>query len=246
MRRDGRVWRRSTSVLAERGYEVLSERLLDPSECDRLVAVTDSLLGTTSRPLSRSASFIRRGEGGGRDTHVSQVMNAQDLDAGLATLLESGRLQSLLTERLGGDVVIESITLQFDGIDTQTKRGFHIDRFTPPNFKVFVYLNDVLLPGDGPYTVVPRSHRHVARKLLNAVVNEVRGRPLTDMNHFYCDPKSVSMFGEKGTSILSIQTMVHKGWHHQDLQSRIVLIAYCAFARSPTHRGEFTLGRDHA
>jgi hypothetical protein len=99
-------------------------------------------------------------------------------------------------------------------------------------------------PGDGPYTVIPGSHRHVLRKFLNAVINEIAGHRLTDMSHYYKDSQSISLFGPRGTSILSIQTMVHKGWHHQDLQQRHVLIAYCAFASKPTHRGEFTLGRN--
>jgi hypothetical protein len=133
-----------------------------------------------------------------------------------------------------------SITIQVDDTDVETKRGFHVDGVNPPLFKAFVDLNDVDQLGDGPYTVVPSSHRHVIRKWLNCAYARVRGYHERDMRLFYRDGQSRQFFGSKGTCVLSTQTLAHKGWHHQDVSRRFILICYLTIA---SNEAPFTLGR---
>jgi hypothetical protein len=45
------------------------------------------------------------------------------------------------------------VAVQFDDIDTTSKRGLHVDNLVPPQFKAFIYLNDVEDNGSITYGV---------------------------------------------------------------------------------------------
>ncbi|MDZ7673838.1 MAG: hypothetical protein U5K30_02035 [Acidimicrobiales bacterium] len=165
--RDRRWWsRRPANELTRTGVEQLRQPFLSQDECARLVGVTDRYMEDRSRPLDGDAYLVvRREHRRLNDRGVRQIMNAQDIDAGLSDLYTSGRIESLFAERLGEEVVLESITLQVDEPDEETKRGYHVDRITPPVFKLFVYLTAVESEEHGPFTYVPGSHVDTSRRL---------------------------------------------------------------------------------
>jgi hypothetical protein len=240
---DRKMWRAAPDcALVRDGYEVVDD-LLDPPTCDRLVARFDEL-AQAPEALRGRAYFVHRIQGPtGRDQGVTQLMHAQDVDDDLRRLHDSGRIEAIFADRLGEPFVLESTTIQLDDPDTTTKRGFHVDRVTPPTFKLFIYLTDVPDLGNGPYTVVPGSHRHIVRKILNVAVNKSRRRQATDMGVTYRLAAGEPQLGGRGRTILSVQSMVHRGWPGHDRARRLVLIAYLVPTRHWSG-AEFALGRD--
>ena len=102
--------------------------------------------------------------------------------------------------------------IQMDGVDTATKRDFHVDRLFPPLLKAFVYLTDVDEDGDGPYTVIPGSHRKFVRKEANDFVNAATTGGRRDMHRLAGRESFEKVLGSAGTLILSTQDVMHKGW----------------------------------
>lgn len=243
--RDQRFWKRAPhNPLTEQGYEVAPD-LLSAETCARLVEMCDTHLRDESYVIGSGSAYLVRRRQGPRDydTQISQLMNAQDLDEELGELFRSGRIEKLFESRLQIPVVLETISIQVDDVDTTTKRGYHVDRLTPPTLKLFTYLTDVEDTEDGPYTVIPGSHLHVQRKLLNLAHNMRQRAPWTDMSQIYNDRECVSFFGRAGTTVISTQTLAHKGWHHQSRRRRVCLICYVT-PRSSWSGSEFALGRE--
>jgi hypothetical protein len=242
--RDARFWKKApVNAMTRDGFEIVPD-LFDRATCERLVALADSHLRDESYVINDSAYLVKRKQGPRDfDTQISQLMNAQDLDLELGELARSGAIERMFSERLGIDVVLETVSIQLDDVDTKTKRGFHVDRMTPPTFKLFTYLTDVDGLDDGPYTVIPGSHRHVARKISNLVYNLRHGRTPTDMSRGYRDEAARNFIGKAGTTILSAQTLAHKGWHEHSNRRRLCLIAYVSPQASWSGQ-PFSLGRD--
>ena len=237
-------WRsRPLNHLSRQGYELVPP-VLDAASCVRLCAVTDGLLKDKSYFINDSCYLsVRREKGVKVDVNVRQLMNLQDHDPQLGELFQSGRLEKMFEERLGEKVRLQSITLQVDDVDTEAKRGYHLDAAWPPRLKVFIYLSDVTELGDGPYTVIPGSHADVWRKVLNRSYNVVRNFQRDDMRMLYADRECVPLLGEKGATILSTQDIVHKGWHDHHRSRRYNLISYLCLERFWDGK-PFALGRD--
>lgn len=216
------------------GYEVIPN-FLDKEECDRLVQLTNRYLRNHTYLITENCFLECRKDFRGKvDSEVQQIMNAQELDNKLSKLFHSHIIEDLFEQRIGEKLHLQSITIQVDNIDTQTKRGFHNDYVTPTVYKAFIYLNDVNDYGDGPYTVIPGSHLHTLRKIINylygcliAVRSKSRAfNPRDERGLFYSDKQSVSIFGKAGTLIVSNQQLAHKGWHNHDKRRRYALICY--------------------
>ena len=216
------------------GYEVI-KGFLDKDECSRLIQVANRYLLNQSYAIDGNCYLVCRKDLQGVDTQVQQIMNAQEVDEKLSQLFHSHIIEDMFERQIGEKLHLQSITIQVDNPDTQSKRGFHSDNVTPPIYKAFIYLNDVDDYGDGPYTVIPGSHRHTFRKILNylycwvkSIVPKQRnsGRKLDDRRLFYSNKQSVSIFGKAGTLIISNQQIAHKGWEKHDRNKRYALICY--------------------
>lgn len=244
--RDRWWWsRRPVNDLTRAGVEQLPEPFLSKDECSRLVDVADRYMAEGSRQLDGDAYLVvRREHGRLNDLGVRQIMNAQDVDPGLSALYRSGRIESIFAERLDEDVVLESVTLQVDEPDDRTKRGFHVDRVTPPVFKLFVYLTAVDAAEHGPFTYVPGSHVYDIRRL-RCLFDNLRGGggiQHTDMTRF-ADSEARTFVGQAGSAVLGVQSGAHKGWHGHIERTRYCLIAYLIRRRDWSGR-PFTLGRE--
>lgn len=224
---DLQTWRRLPDNYFNRyGYEVLAP-ILSPEECRKIIKTFDAHRRDTSYRIDDAAYFVKRSDGrSGLDLHVSQLMNAQGISDILFTLFTSGRIESVFNSRLKRPIRLRSLTIQEDQPDTSTKRGFHVDHLTPPTYKMFVYLTDVPTLAHGPYTVIPGSHRDILGKLVNVVGNRMRGRRATDMGLWYSLRRAVPILGTAGATIISCQTIAHRGWPRQTAARRVMLVAY--------------------
>lgn len=226
------------------GYEIIPN-FLAQDECDRLIDVTNHYLRAQSYLIRENAYLVCRKEIRDVDMNVQQIMNAQEIDSKLSRLFDSRIIEGMFEERIGEKMRLQSITIQVDDIDTQSKRGFHSDGVTPPVYKAFVYLNDVDDYGDGPYTLIPGSHRHTIRKIINYLCvwlinlvfkKKTFSRKKDDRRLFYRDRHSVSIFGKAGTLIISNQQLAHKGWQKHDRKKRYALI--CFLIAEKYYRGQ--------
>jgi hypothetical protein len=212
------------------GYEVIPN-FMPRDECQRLVELARATMKDHSyRVKDLCYTTVRAEIGVGKDLRTKQVMNVHLIDSYVNNLAKEGTIQRMFAERVGEPISWTGFSIQVDGVDTKTKRGYHLDGAWPPTYKAFVYLTDVDADGDGPYTVIPRSNRHVLRKAMGQFINGFSGGVHSDMP-LYSDKHCVRMYGKAGTLVLSTQDLVHKGWHNHYARDRYVLI------------GEFTLTR---
>lgn len=229
--RDRRFWADTPeNPFTRDGFEVI-EGFLDRAQCERLARLADEHLpGPSHRVAGDCYTWVKSEAAHGRNTGVREILNVQDIDPFLAELMERRTLQTLFEERLGERVELYGFGIQFDGIDTSTKRGFHVDGLFPPQLKAFVYLNDVEVEGDGPYTIVPGSHRWYGRKFVNDVANALTTGARRDMRFLVPADRARTVLAPAGTLILSTQDAIHKGWGDHWRTPRHALVAYATTA----------------
>jgi hypothetical protein len=229
------------SALSRDGFRIVPE-LLTRAECESIRADFDRMLHVALPPADSDVYIVSERSGTSKtDRLLYRLMNYQRVAPWVIDRVEQPVLK-LMKEETGLELCINSYSVQVDWPDTKTKRGLHNDGLVP-TFKTFIYLSDVEEPQHGPYTVVPGSHRHFFRKLLNIVLNFVRRAPLDDMNHAYRDQDATRILGPAGTGILSCQLLAHKGWQQHTNRVRYVLVLYM---RPPPARPEWNLGRSSA
>ncbi|HEX7132064.1 MAG TPA: phytanoyl-CoA dioxygenase family protein [Iamia sp.] len=227
-----RFWRQQPdNDFTRNGYEIIPG-VLDAATCDRLIDLGESLLDDHSYRIDGDCYLSVRAERGiVGDSQVRAIMNINLVDDGVAELMASRTVQSLYEDRLRVGVEVRGFSLQVDGVDTKTKRDFHVDGLYPPVFKAFIYLTDVTEDGEGPYTIIPGSHRHYARKLANDVRNALRhGDRRRDMGSFIPRDRASKVLAPRGTMILSTQDSIHKGWQDHWKSPRFALIAHATTA----------------
>lgn len=229
-----RLWRRvPDNEFTRQGFEVVPG-FLDTEECERLVSVVLEHERETSTQLADGAYFLQRAQisDAGTDLRVGQLFHAHRLDPVLEELARERTFETMFEERLGVAMELDSITVQIDDVDTESKRGFHVDRIAPLSCKAFVYLTDVDDVHDGPYTVVPGTHRRVVARVLRALAAYASGGVKTDQRVFGGIERGWPVLGRRGTLILSCQQLIHRGHPAHDRRRRVVLIAYLVRAGS--------------
>lgn len=249
--RDKRFWKQQEGPLAREGFLVVPQ-LLPTSECEALVefarpVVAEQAKGSArSRMLAENAWVVSTDPSQARYDHrLTRMMNAHHLNPLLARLAQERRFEELFEAQLGRRVLLRTVSIQVDEPDTVSKRGWHVDTYTPPTLKAFVYLTDVPDSEHGPYTVIPGSHRHLGRKLANRAINTISGRPATDLPLGYRN-RDARLFTEPaGTAILSVQSLAHRGWPTHTKGTRFMIVAYLVFEDDDPGT-EFALGRPTA
>jgi hypothetical protein len=213
------------------GYEVI-EGFFDREECERLIRLAEAVLPGPSHRISGNCyTWVKSEAAHGRNRGVREVLNVNEIDRPLADLMAGQRIQHLFAERLGESVELLGFGIQFDDVDTATKRGLHVDGLFPPQLKAFVYLNDVDDNCDGPYSIVPGSHRWFFRKFLNDLVNAFTTGARRDMRYLVPQAKVCTVLAPAGTMILSTQDAIHKGWSDHWRRPRHALVAYARTAK---------------
>lgn len=100
-------------------------------------------------------------------------------------------------------------------------RGLHIDSLGA-SYKAFLYLRDVLVPKDGPYSFVPGSHSEGARLSRSVFLNRSRRRSECDMPEV--KGKEVAMLAPRGSIIISSQAGIHGGYPQQEGGLRTAIV----------------------
>jgi len=161
-----------------------------------------------------------------RDLNVRQVVGVVPISPAVAELAASRRMQDTIEDLTGWPLRLGRLVVQIDWPDTKTKRGLHVDSHWPPTYKAFVYLTPVRGPENGPFSVVPGSHRDRLKKL-RAIAGDYRqGRPRTAVATVYSLADAHQLLGEPGTAIFADQRLAHAGWPEHSTGTRLMVVAY--------------------
>jgi ectoine hydroxylase-related dioxygenase (phytanoyl-CoA dioxygenase family) len=247
MCRDRDRWRNDLdNFFNNNGYEIIGP-FFDPGECDRLVALADRHYRDQSYIINDTAYLIRREEMSSSfkvyDKKTWQIFNVQDIDDSVAELCRSGRIEELFRKRTGWPVNLQSCTIQVSSPEAMARQPWHVDEYSPPSFKAFVYLTDVSDPKYGPYSVVPGSHLNVMRKWRARCLDEIVDLQYAQMELEYKTGEATPLVGEKGDCLISAMTLVHAGWPLHSERTRYVVVFYLNV--EPGWTGPFVHGRDH-
>lgn len=136
----------------------------------------------------------------GYDSGMIDVIKADLLLPEVKFLHESKLVRGLL-DKFGNDYALGRYHLYINDSVSDT-RGFHRDSPPGHQFKVFVYLNDVLDEATGPYTFV------------NGALDD---KSITQENTRVC-------LGKSGTVVISDQGYMHRGLPQEDGKRRLVLV----------------------
>ncbi|HWJ52025.1 MAG TPA: phytanoyl-CoA dioxygenase family protein [Propionibacteriaceae bacterium] len=161
-----------------------------------------------------------------RDLNVRVLDGAQHLSPVIQRLVESGRIEETMTRLTGHAMAIERLTVQIDWPDTETKRGLHVDSHWPPTYKTFIYLTSVTGPENGPFSVVPGSHRHRVKKVKAIAGDYLHHRSRTDLDFEYSLDDARCLLGTPGTAIFADQRLAHAGWPGHTTGTRFMIVAY--------------------
>ena len=160
------------------------------------------------------------------DQNVRQLTGAEHLSPSISALLNSGRIERAMAGLTGFDLAVGGMTVQIDWPDTKTKRGLHVDSHWPPTYKCFIYLTPVTGPENGPFSVIPGSHRDRFKKVKAIAGNYRHGRKPTDLDAEYRIEDARCLLGDPGTAIFADQRLAHAGWPGHTTGTRFMLVAY--------------------
>lgn len=235
------IYRQPINTFTRKGYEVFPA-FLGRQDCSKIIDFAKKYMSGESCIIP-AQNYRTDDEDGGkcyvnyrseiRDINLGivQFINVQKLDPRFSQLLTT--VQRMLEERTGDRLVAQSAVIQLDMPDSTTKRRLHTDGLTL-RYKAFVYLNDVVGLEDGPYHVIPCSHRHVVRKLVNLLYvrwktlrwsheKYTRSDKFGDMVLFYSGQRSKPILGQAGMLTLSNQLIAHQGGYNQNPRWALIL-----------------------
>ena len=223
------------------GFEVVPS-FISPETCEFLRERFDHYLHDELPPEEKNVYIVerRRQPLDSYDRNVFQLMNINNLPE-MSELCDSLRekIEKLFLERTGLKLYCNSFSLQRDFADDESKRPYHTDGFGM-TFKAFIYLTDVPEPKNGPYTVIPGSHRDLFKRLRNVHLNVAANHKRSDdFFRVYDDRHAVRFCKPKGTMILSNQMLAHKGWHEHTEGTRDIIVVYI----QPKPETNWTLGK---
>jgi hypothetical protein len=161
-----------------------------------------------------------------RDLNVRVLDNPQHLSPVIQQLTDSGRIEDTMTRLTGRQMALGRLTVQIDWPDTETKRGLHVDSHWPPTYKAFIYLTPVTSPENGPFSVVPGSHRHRVKKVKAIAGDFLHHRSRTDLDFEYSLADARCLLGAPGTAIFADQRLAHAGWPGHTTGTRFMVVAY--------------------
>lgn len=177
---------------------------------------------------SETAVVSVRGDDG-VDAGMIDIFNVDRLLPGVGPALREAMLSvgtiELLELATGAKVEDRNLNAYINESVTAT-RGLHVDSYSRKQFKVFVYLTDVLSLDDGPYCYAPTSHRLEGMEEANRRLADAFGLSKTDVR--LCPPElPLPLLAPRGTIIVSDQGGAHRGFPQIPGSRRILGVLNC-------------------
>ena len=248
LRRDRACWNELPSTpFNDNGFEFVGQ-MLGSAECQRLVGLTQSLMQDRSYRVNDTVYYIRRtdlvhaGDHKVYDHKTCTLFNLQDIDSHLGKLFHSGEIQRICEEKMGRRLLPMTFSVYISEPEGMHRQPLHVDGYTS-TYKLFIYLNDVESPEQGPFSLVPGSHRHVMRRWKARVLNDIHGLQYAQMETEYDFLEARPMVAQRGGGLLASVSTAHSGWPFHRTGTRYVLVCY--LTEDLEWRGPFTHGLGH-
>jgi|GEM_PF-901465 hypothetical protein len=176
---------------------------------------------------------VRGDDDDGVDAGMIDLFNVDRLLPDLGPALREAMLSvgtiELLELATGATVEDRNLNAYINESVTST-RGLHVDSYSRKQFKVFVYLTDVLSLDDGPYCYAPTSHRLEGMEEANRRLAGAFGLSHTDVR--LCPPElPLPLLAPAGTIIVSDQGGAHRGFPQVPGSRRILGVLNCRITR---------------
>jgi hypothetical protein len=172
--------------------------------------------GETNVKLLREADTAVLNRRGGEDDGMLDLWHLDKLSPEgnvLKNALEALGVKDIMEACSGKKMKFMNFNAYINKNVTKT-RGLHVDSYGVNQFKVFVYLTDVLEMADGPYCYGVESHLEPELEHVNRFLTRRLGRSETDVvlvNQSMVHP----LLAKKGTVIISNQSGAHRGYPQQ-------------------------------
>lgn len=213
--------------LAREGIVVI-DNFLSSKECTRYYNKISKFIDLhkeadpSGKVYIDDTTLINRGKYFNTDFNMIDIF---DIDSALPTLKKVRKKVSFIK-----DIIAESGNVNFDLVNYNVyynksvkPRCLHVDNYTIPEYKAFIYLTDVNSLDDGPYMYVKGSHLCTEKKILSYVDNYKKKRTPTDMRIYeYSD--ALPCIAKKGTLVISDQSGVHGAHPQKDGHERMLLM----------------------
>lgn len=213
---------------------LLTQSGLEPMVLDSIQSEAMSFVSQlkSGQDISKFGDFVFSD---GRESYVEMASRRQPtvavrsgIDDGMVDIFHADRLFSTLSEALslwldkshlveklvqlvGRRVSLTNANIYLNEGVAAT-RGFHVDSYGGKQFKVFIYLTDVLDMSDGPYCYVPGTVQEPRLRRVNTVLNSLSGSPsMTDISAVG-RLKPLACLSPKGSLIVSNQSGAHRGY----------------------------------
>lgn len=179
-----------------------------PSEVDSLPVVWGNTSMSALIGDGAPIANVRSGE----DAGMIDFYNVDNFYPEAKILLEAAMasgVHEFLNKISGKSLKFKSINAYVNSGVTRT-RGFHVDAYGVTQYKMFIYLTDVLDLDSGPYCYVLGSKNDRGMEKVNRFLARLLGLTNTDLT--LIDFKNaVPILGQSGTVIVSDQGGAHRG-----------------------------------
>lgn len=172
---------------------------------------------------------IREGADGGMVDVFHADAFVKELADATTELVWEANVERMLSEISGEKISFRNFNIYWnEGV--RATRGWHVDSYGGRQFKLFIYLTDVLSLADGPYCYVPRSARTPGFEEANRKISGLISAQPTDVNLFDSS-EALALIAPRGQVVISNQSGAHRG--HPQEAGHFRCIASLNFTRGP-------------
>lgn len=239
LRQNEVAWReKPQNRFTQSGFRQLS-KLMPQKTCDVIRKQALSLAQDTNGFLGGNAYLLNRKLLSSPyfqvyDTQTWQIFNFQDLSKEAADWFQSGEIETMFEPHLGYRPTLQTLSVQVNEPGNTNRQPLHVDGYTDTAFKLFVYLTPCLTAVDGPFCIVPGSHRDPDRLHNGHEANRASLNQRCQMELEYDYNEAELLTGDIGDGFMSIQSAVHGGWPDHTTHPRVAIVCYLTGDRSWT------------
>jgi hypothetical protein len=169
----------------------------------------------------KQTKFINRGIKFDNDFNMIDIFDINKLIPELNQCIDIEFISSVIEQSNGTKFELQNFNVYYN--NEVKPRVLHVDNFTHPQYKAFIYLTDVDSFEDGPYCYVKGSHLCHEKKVKSYINNFLRGNYFSDMREYDYNDTQKNL-GKKGTLIISDQNGVHGAYPQAEGRSRMLVM----------------------
>jgi hypothetical protein len=169
----------------------------------------------------KNAQLVNRGNKFKSDFNMIDIFDINNALTYLDDIIDKSFIANIIKEANGEEFPLKNFNIYYN--NEVAPRCLHVDNFSVPQYKAFIYLTDVNEIEDGPYCYVKGSHLCQEKKIKSYINNFLHGNYLTDMREYSYDDTQKNL-AKKGTLIISDQNGVHGAFPQEKGRERMLIM----------------------